>query len=150
MTETLGPTRDIVVDEFFPHAPATVWKALTSATMMAKWLMPPEGFAAVVGQAFTFRTTPAGAWDGVIHCQVTEVDPEHRLTYSWKGGHADNTGYGAPLDTTVTWTLTPAEGGTMVRMAHAGFVTPRNDTALKNMGDGWKKVVPQLRDLAGT
>ena len=39
------------------------------------------------GKRFTYQTTPAGAWDGVIHCEVLEVKPNERLVYSWKGGH---------------------------------------------------------------
>ena len=57
-------TQDIVVDEVLPHAPETIWKALTSSALIARWIMEPSGFAPVEGTSFTFRTTPAGAWDG--------------------------------------------------------------------------------------
>lgn len=137
-------TRDIVIDEVFPHDAATIWKSLTTAELMARWMMPPAGFEATEGKAFTFQTTAAGAWDGTIHCQVLEVVPNTRLSYAWKGGDEGNTGYGAPLDTVVTWFLTPVEAGTRVRLVHSGFVTPRNDTAYKNMSDGWTKVVQRL------
>jgi len=40
-------------------------------------------------------------------------------------------------------------GGTRVRLVHSGFVTPRNDSALKTMSEGWKKVVPALGAIAG-
>ena len=135
-------TRDIVVDEVFPHAPEAVWKTLTSGDLVGRWLpMPVTGFEAVEGKRFTFQTTPAGDWDGVIHCQILEVKPLERLVYSWKGGHQDNVGYGARLDTVVTWTLSRDPDGTRLRLVHSGFVTPRNDTAFTNMGEGWKKVV---------
>ena len=71
--------------------------------------MAPTGFEPVEGKRFTFQTKPGGDWDGVIHCRVLEVIPNGRLVYAWKGGHEDNIGYGAPLDTVVTWTLTPAK-----------------------------------------
>ena len=61
------------------------------------------------GKRFTFQTTPAGAWDGIIHCQVLEVMPNERLVYAWKSGHEGNVGYGAALDTVVTWTLSKVE-----------------------------------------
>ncbi|HVZ30494.1 MAG TPA: SRPBCC domain-containing protein [Asticcacaulis sp.] len=137
-------TQNIVVDELLPHAPDIIWKALTSDDMIQRWLMPTKGFQAVEGNRFTFTTKPAGAWDGVIQCQVLEVVPRTRLVYSWKGGDAGNVGYGAPLDTVVTWTLEAAGSGTRVRLVHAGFVLPRNEGALKNMGEGWRKIVPQL------
>lgn len=137
-------TQDIVVDEVFPHAPETIWKALTSGDLIARWMMAPTGFEAVEGTHFTFRTTPAGEWDGVIRCQVLQVVPNQRLAYAWKGGHASNAGYGSPLDTVVTWVLTKVENCTRVRLVHSGFVLPKNDVAYQNMSNGWKKVVRNL------
>ena len=142
-------TKDIVLDEVFPHAPEAIWKTLTSAKLIARWLMQPTGFEAVEGTTFTFQTTPGGHWDGVIHCRVLEVVPNRRLVYSWKGGDERNTGYGAPLDTVVTWSLTPVEAGTRLRLAHAGFVLPRNESAYTVMSGGWKKVVGQLGNISG-
>ncbi|HWA50597.1 MAG TPA: SRPBCC domain-containing protein [Dongiaceae bacterium] len=142
-------TQDIVVDEVFPHAPETIWRTLTDGALMARWLMAPTGFEAVKGNRFTYQTKPGGAWDGVIHCEVLEVVPHQRFVYSWKGGHPDNVGYGAPLDTIVTWTLTKVGVGTRVRLVHSGFVMPRNESALRTMGEGWKKVVPKLGEIAG-
>jgi len=142
-------TQDIVIDEVFPHTPETLWKTLTSAELMGRWLMQPTGFAAVAGNRFTFQTTPGGAWDGVIHCQVLEVVPNRRLVYAWKGGHESNTGYGARLDTVVTWSLTPVEAGTGLRRVHSGFVMPKNDTAYQNISGGWVKVVKNLVAISG-
>ena len=140
--------QDIVVDEVFPHAPETIWKALTTGDLIARWLMMPTDFEAVKGQRFTFQTTPAGAWDGVIRCQVLEVMPNERLVYAWKGGHEENVGYGSRLDTVVTWTLSRVENGTRLRVVHSGFVLPKNDIAFKNMSEGWKKVVQNLDTVA--
>jgi len=143
-------TRDIVVEEVFPHSPEKIWKTLTSGALIGRWLMAQTGFEPVEGKRFTFQTKAGGAWDGIIHCQVLEVIPNERLVYSWAGGHADNVGYGAPLDTVVTWTLSrTANGGTRLRLVHAGFVVPRNTSALETMGGGWKKVVPALGAIAG-
>lgn len=143
---TIG-TQEIVVDEMFPHAAETIWRVLTSGELMARWIMAPTGFAPVKGTRFTFQTKPAGAWDGTIRCEVLEVIPNRRLAYAWRGGDAGNVGYGSKLDTVVTWDLTQTEAGTRIRMVHSGFVTPRNDTAYKNMSDGWKTVVPKLGAL---
>ncbi|UPK24791.1 SRPBCC family protein [Bradyrhizobium sp. 195] len=142
-------TQDIVLDDVFPHAVATIWKALTNAQLIARWLMPPTGFEAVEGNTFMFKTNPAGAWDGTIHCRVLEVVPNQRFAYAWKGGDESNTGYGSALDTVVTWSLTPVEAGTRVRVVHSGFVTPKNDTAYRNMSDGWVKVLQRLDTISG-
>jgi uncharacterized protein YndB with AHSA1/START domain len=142
-------TQDIVVEEVFPHAPETIWKALTTGELIGRWLhMTPSGFAPVKGARFTFQTTPAGAWDGVIHCEVLEAKPNERLAFSWKGGHEGNAGYGSRLDTVVTLTLSRVEAGTRLRVVHSGFVLPKNDIAFKNMSGGWKKVVPSIGAIA--
>lgn len=142
-------TQEIVVDELFPHAPEVIWKTLTNGVLMGRWLMAPRGFAPTVGNRFTYQTKPAGAWDGTIHCEVLEVVPNRRFAYAWKGGHAGNEGYGAPLETVVTFTLAPESGGTRLRLVHAGFVLPRNATAYTNMSNGWKKVVHTIGDISG-
>ena len=141
--------QDIVVEEVLPHAPATIWKTLTSGALIDRWLMKSTGFEAVKGARFTLQTTAAGAWDGAIHCEVLDVKPNERLCYSWRSGHGGNVGYGAPLDTVVTWSLAKVDGGTRLRLVHSGFVLPKNATAFQGMGGGWKKVVPKIGTLSG-
>ncbi|MCY1377494.1 Activator of Hsp90 ATPase -like protein [compost metagenome] len=75
---------------------------------------------------------------------MLEVRPNERFVYAWKGGHEGNIGYGSRLDTVVTWTLSRVDGGTRLRLVHSGFVTPRNDTAFKNMSQGWTKVLSKI------
>jgi uncharacterized protein YndB with AHSA1/START domain len=142
-------TQDIVVEEVLPHAPETIWKALTTDELIGRWLhMTPTGFEPVKGKHFTMRTTPAGAWDGVIHCEVLEAVPNQRLSYTWKSGHETNVGYGSRLDTVVTFNLSRVEAGTRLRVVHSGFVLPQNEMALRSMGGGWKKVVPSIGAIA--
>ena len=117
---------------------------------MGRWLMmQPKGYEAVPGNRFTYQTTPAGPWDGVIQCEVLEVRPNERLSYSWRGGHESNTDYVSRLDTIVTFTLTRLDGGTKLRVVHSGFITPKNDSAYKNMSGGWKKVIGRIGDISG-
>lgn len=147
MNDPASPSgaHDIVVDEVFPHAPETIWKTLTSGALMARWIeMTPTGFEPVKGKRFTFQTTPGGAWDGVIHCEVLEVIPNERLVFTWKSGDEGNAGYGSRVDTIVTFTLSRAQNGTRLRLVHSGFVLPKNETAFRNMGEGWKTVVRSI------
>jgi uncharacterized protein YndB with AHSA1/START domain len=106
------------------------------------------GFEPVKGKHFTLQTTPAGAWDGIIHCEVLEVMANERLAYAWKGGHEGNVGYGSRLETVVTFILSRVENGTRLRLVHSGFVLPKNDMAFRNMGEGWKKVVQNVGTIA--
>lgn len=141
-------TTSIVVDEVFHHRPEILWKALTTGALIARWMMEPQGFEAVEGNQFTFTTTPAGAWDGVIRCRVLEVVPQQRFTYAWQGGDEGNVGYGSKLDTVVSFTLTKVQTGTRLRIEHAGFVLPKNDTAYTNMSKGWVKCAQNLNTVA--
>ncbi len=143
-------TQDIVVEEVFPHTPEAIWKTLATGELIGRWLMMmPTGFEPVKGKHFTLPTKPAGEWDGVIHCQVLEAMPNKRLAYAWKGGHEGNVGYGSRLHTVVTWTLSRVENGARLRLVHSGFVTPQNDSALKNLGGGWKTVFQRIGAIAG-
>ena len=151
MSDTVNKpdTQDIVIDQVFSHAPETIWKTLTSNELIGRWIqMPSTGFEPVKGKRFTLQTTPAGAWDGIIHCQVLEVIPNERLAYAWKGGHESNLGYGSQLDTVVTFTLSRVAEGTRVRLVHSGFVLPKNEAAFTNLNGGWKKVVGNINAIA--
>jgi uncharacterized protein YndB with AHSA1/START domain len=148
--EPMTEAREIVVDEVLPHKPEIVWKTLTTAELMGRWLMTPTGFEAVEGKRFTYQTTPAGEWDGVIRCQVLEAIPNERLSYSWTGGDDGNNGqYGSRLETVATFTLTKVGVGTRLRLVHSGFVLPKNDAAFKSMSGGWAKVVQRIDTIAG-
>jgi len=141
--------RDIVVEEVLPHAPETIWKTLTTGEIIDRWLMKSAGFEPVKGACFTLQTTPAGAWDGVIHCEVLEVIRNERLSYTWRGGHDGNAQYGSRLDTIVTWTLAKVDGGTRVRLEHSGFVLPKNATTFRNLSEGWKKTFGKIGIISG-
>ncbi len=99
------------VDRVYPHAPQKVWRALTESELLGQWLMEND-FAPVVGHQFTFRTDPGPGFDGVVHCEVMEIEPPHRMKWSWRGG---------PLDTEVEFELQEVAGGTRLRVTHTGF-----------------------------
>ncbi len=148
-TATMSDTRDIVIDEVFPHRPEVVWRTLTNAELIGRWLMVPTGFEPTKGKPFTFQTTPAGAWDGVIHCKVLEATPNERLVFAWTGGHDANAQYGSHLETVVAWTLTAVAGGTRLRLVHSGFRVPNNDFAFKRLSEGWPQVFRRIETIAG-
>lgn len=145
---TLAETRDIVVDELLPNSPQAIWKALTTGELMARWLMEPVGFQPLEGTRFTYQTTAAGKWDGTIRCEVLEVVPNERLSYSWVGGDETNEGYGSRLETVVTFDLSAVEGGTRLRLTHSGFRLPHNKSAFENMSKGWPSVVQNIDQIA--
>jgi uncharacterized protein YndB with AHSA1/START domain len=125
--------RSIVVERTMPHPQEKVWRALTESALIAEWLMQND-FQCKVGHRFNFRATPIpGAWNGVTDCQVLEAEPPRRLVYSW---NASGEQAADGLKTIVTWTLTPADSGTLVRMDQAGF-RPQDEMGFRMMGGGW-------------
>lgn len=127
---------DIVVEACYPHPVQEVWAALTSAEALAAWLMPND-FQPVTGHRFTFRTKPARAlgFDGIVRCQVLELDPPRRMVWSWAGG---------PIDTTVTFTLEPTGAATRLRIHQAGFAGLGAQLTRRILASGWPKIARRL------
>jgi len=117
-----------------PYPPAKVWRALTDPELLGQWLMSTD-MQAAVGNSFTFRMEPSQWWDGIVHCEVLELEREKRLSYTWRSGPESS-----PLDTVVTWTLTPTGQGTRLTLEHTGFV-PKNKFAFQGAEQGWQRNV---------
>jgi uncharacterized protein YndB with AHSA1/START domain len=131
---------DIVLDAFYPHPPERVWRALTDPQELAMWLMPND-FVPELGHKFQFRTKPRGTWRGIVDCELLELDPPRRISYSWLGDPKAKA-------TRVTWTLTPTEGGTRLVLEHCGFRGIGGFLLRWILGAGWKKMLrTKLRDV---
>lgn len=134
-----APGRSIVIESDLPHRPAKVWRALTEPALLATWLMPND-IRPDVGHRFTFDARPVTGWrDTLFHCEVLAAEAERLLRYSWRGGSPDPDGAGGTIDTVVTWTLTPIDTGTRLRLVHDGF--PADGYAFDAMRGGWNRLV---------
>ncbi len=122
-------------EKFLPHPPAAVWRALTDPDLHARWWAAGD-VKPVVGHRFTLDMGPFGSQP----CEVTAVEDERLLAYRFAEG---------TLDTTVTWTLTPQDGGTLLVLTHAGFDldSPMGRQAYEGMGNGWPHVLDRLAGL---
>jgi uncharacterized protein YndB with AHSA1/START domain len=142
MTELAMATRSLIVEREMPHPPEKIWRALTQGPLIAEWLMRND-FEPIVGHKFNFRAAPVHGWNGVTDCEVLEIIPLQRLTYSWNAS-----GEQAPdgLKTIVTWTLTRCEKGTHVRMEQSGF-RPQDDAGYRGMGGGWPRILERLEQV---
>lgn len=128
----------IRVDEFLPYPPGKVWQTLVDPDLLGQWLMPND-FKPVVGHRFTFKANPIPGvgFSGTISCEVLDVQPEEKLSISWR----DEQGT-ATLDSTVTWNLRREGRGTRLFLEHSGFDP---DDALQQvsrsvMNGGWRKL----------
>ncbi|NVP58069.1 SRPBCC family protein [Mycoplana rhizolycopersici] len=131
MTATEAKTLSVVVERELPHPPEKIWRALTQPQLIEEWLMKNE-FKPAVGHAFSLRAD----W-GTVECKVRTVEPNRTLSYTWDA---------TPLESIVTWTLTPTATGTMLRMEQTGF---RQDQPMFYGGAkmGWPKFIDKLEDV---
>jgi len=136
-------TRSLVAEREMPHPPEKVWRALTQGPLMEEWLMKND-FQPVVGHNFSFRAEPMPHWNGVTDCQVLAVVPNQRLSYSWNASGDEAAG---GLKTVVTWTLTPTQGGVLVRMEQSGF-RPEDEANYQGANYGWQRFVAGLERVA--
>ena len=137
MTNTTA-THSVVIEREMPFPPDKIWRALTEGQLIEQWLMSND-FQPSVGHRFQFRSTPVPNWNGIIDSEVLLVEPKTRLSYSWGS---------LGLESVVTWTLTPTEHGTHVRMEHSGFRSDQ-DAAYKGATYGWRNFIGNLERVAG-
>lgn len=133
-----NPSHTVIVDKVFLHPPEKIWRALTESDLIGQWLLSND-FEPVVGRKFTLRATPVANWNGLVDCEVRVVERPSRLSYSWASGG---------LATVVTWTLTPTQGGTRLRMEQSGFGSD-SDANYKGATYGWQRNVGNLERLLG-
>ena len=103
---TATRTRSVVVERDIAYPPEKIWRALTQPHLISEWLMQND-FQPSVGHQFKL----SGDW-GSVDCQVQTLEPNRTLAYTWNA-------FG--LESVVTWTLTPTDAGTHLRMEQAGF-----------------------------
>ncbi|WP_284974265.1 SRPBCC domain-containing protein [Arthrobacter sp. efr-133-TYG-104] len=122
----------IRLERTFPHPKESVWAALTTPQLLARWWTPGD-IAPVVGHRFTLDM---GGW-GVQQCEVLAVELGTSISFAFAEG---------VLDTTITWTLETVDGGTTLHFEHAGFRldTPMGQQALHGMGNGWPGLIARI------
>lgn len=125
---------DLDFEELFPHPVEDVWDAITDASSISDWLMATDDFRAELGARFRLKTehlSPSG-W---IDAQVVEIDPPHRMAWSWSADPAF-----AP--TLVIFELSADADGTRLRLTHAGEIDPVVGSLLT---EGWPTRFDLLR-----
>ena len=133
-------TKSVVIERDLAHPPEKIWRALTQPHLIAEWLMQND-FKPAMGHRFNLRTQAYGDWNGVIDCKVLAIEPNKTLSYTWESGNG-------PLRVTsvVTWTLTPMQTGTHLRMEQSGFRSdqPQNYAGAKY---GWQNFLAKFEQV---
>lgn len=119
-------------ERIYPYRVEQVWRAISTREALSEWLMETD-FEPVVGKQFTFRTDRAPGFDGVVRGEVLEVEPPHKLVYSWSGG---------PLqDTRIRFELTPVSNGTRLTFEHSGFSGLQTIVPRFVLTFGWRDLI---------
>jgi len=130
-------TESVVINAAIDH----VWDLISSGEQMAKWFMPSD-MTPVEDTTFEMQTE-----FGLVPCEVTEVDPPHRLSFNW-----DKDGW------TVTFLLKELNPMTTeFTVIHGGWQSA--DTILsrpnapageirKIMAGGWTGLVNKLKEVS--
>ena len=138
MSKSAAETLSVVVERELPFPPEKLWRALTQPHLIEEWLMKND-FSAVVGHRFKLR----GEWGGVLDCEVLTIEPNKALSYTWNFAH-DDAAYS--LQSVVTFTLTPTQTGTHLRMEQAGF-RPDQKQAYGGARHGWQQFLAKLEQV---
>lgn len=126
---------------FFKQSPQEVWEYLTKPELIEQWLMKTN-FKPVLGQKFqfTFDAKPGSKYHGEVNCEVLEIIPFSRLSYSWDGHLQDKSRY---FNSIVTWTLVPKNHGTELQLEHNGLEILEDILTHTN---GWKTNLQKMKE----
>lgn len=103
----------------YPHPVAKVWRVMTDPELMPLWTSTgrggrAEGFTPTAGTRFQFIAKPVPGWDGIVDCEVLEVEPPSLLRFAWVGDENARPSF-------VTYRLEPTATGTRLTYEHTGF-----------------------------
>lgn len=126
----------------FKQSPEEVWEYLTKPELIEQWLMK-NNFQPIVGHKFqfTFTPKPGSPYAGAVDCEVLEVKPYSRLSYSWDGGTYDGS---RKFNSKVIWTLIPKGTETELQIQHDGFEILED---ILNHTSGWKTCLKRIEEL---
>lgn len=129
--------KPIVIERLLNAPIEKVWSAITDNSEMKNWYFKLEDFKPEPGFKFQFT---GGKPDGIqyLHlCEVTEVVPGKKITYSWRYD-------GYPGISFVTWELAEQDEQTLLTLTHNGIETIAvngPDFAASNFMVGWTAIV---------
>jgi uncharacterized protein YndB with AHSA1/START domain len=136
--------KDIKQSWFFTQSPQEVWEYLTKPELIEQWLLKTD-FKPVKGHKFQFTFIPKenSKYDGTVDCEVLEVIPFTKLSYSWNGKTNDSRTFNSKVE----WRLIPKESGTELQLQHNGFTVMED---IINHGNGWNACLKRFEELINT
>ena len=130
-------TRNIEREFLIDAAPAEVWKALTEAAEITRWFAP---FADTQPGADGYISLSWNIGDLMQKCPIRAWSPEEHLCMIWRAGPGE--GREVPVDIR----LERADGGTLLRLVHSGFLSDASwDEEFDSHGRGWSYELRSLK-----
>lgn len=127
--------KPIIVERVYDSPISKVWKAITDKTEMKNWYFDLAEFKPEVG--FEFEFMGGTEENQFLHlCEVTEVVPEKKLTYSWRYDGYEGNSF-------VTFELFAEENKTRLKLTHRSLETfpKKKDFARTNFEQGWDSIL---------
>ncbi len=130
-------TQPIALERLFTVSISKVWKAITDRNEMEKWYFDLAEFKPEKGFQFQFPGGPSPEKQYLHLCEITEIIPEKKLTYSWRYE-------GYPGNSFVTFELFEQGNDTLLKLTHEGIETfseENPDFAIGNFAEGWNHII---------
>lgn len=125
-------TDAVVIEKNYPVSPDKVWDAITDKDQMREWYFELDEFRAEPGFKFNFYGKGKEGETYLHLCEVTEVVPGQKLTYSWRYDGFEGISF-------VTFELFAEGNGTKLRLTHLGLESfpGKSAFAKENFVEGW-------------
>jgi uncharacterized protein YndB with AHSA1/START domain len=136
MTDDATERRSVIIEREIAFPAEKIWRALTQPHLIEEWLMKND-FKPVAGHRFKLRKDPKPEVSVVVDCEVLNVEPNETLSYTWDA-------FG--LESVVTFTLTPTDTGTILRVEQSGFRTDQR-AAYKGAKASWPSFLRALEQV---
>lgn len=122
---------------FLPVPPEEAFALLTQPERLRRWKAVTATVDLRAGGGYQFTVTPGHVAAGTYR----EVEPGKRIVFGWGWDGSDDL---PPDASTVTVTVEPADGGTLVTLVHEGL-TPEQEIG---HAEGWDHFLERLERLA--
>ncbi|MGQ0573343.1 MAG: SRPBCC family protein [Pseudonocardia sp.] len=122
---------ELHVQRRFAAPPERVFAAWTEPEVLRRWWAAGPDWSCTsvetdvrVGGRYRLAMTGPGTGEHVVGGEYLEVQPPHRLVYTWAWEGADAAGGGPPTTLVAVEFRPEAGGGTTVVVTHTGFPGP--------------------------
>jgi uncharacterized protein YndB with AHSA1/START domain len=134
MDKTTLTGRSLEKELFINASPERVFRALTEKEELERWFLMKAEIDLRPGGSLKFEWSPDASEVG----KVLALEPPYRVSYSWEAL--------SPSPTTITFELTPENGGTRLRLTHDSIGEGQDwDNYYSSVNGGWNA---HLKDLA--